>query len=158
MGISMEAEQQSKLQLVEIEEDTATLNHTISCQDDEVSSAKITHYALVDSPSSNIVRVKGRIKNHEVVSLIDLGSTHNFLDADIAPAMKQHIDTSQILEIKVADGSIIKTLGVFHDVLFCVPRYKFVVDMNVLHLGGYDIVLGTKWLSTLSEIAGISSC
>ena len=57
MGISMEAEQQSKLQLVEIEEDTATLNHTISCQDDEVSSAKITHYALVGSPSSNTVRV-----------------------------------------------------------------------------------------------------
>lgn len=44
-------------QLVEIEEDTATLNHTISCQDDEVSSAKITHYALVGSPSSNTVRV-----------------------------------------------------------------------------------------------------
>lgn len=57
MDISMEAEQQSKLQLVEIEEDTATLNHTISCQDDEVSSAKITHYALVGSPSSNTVRV-----------------------------------------------------------------------------------------------------
>ena len=157
MDISMEAEQQSKLQLVEIEEDTATLNHTISCQDDEVSSAKITHYALVGSPS-NIVRVKGRIKNHEVVSLIDLGSTHNFLDADIAPAMKQHIDTSQILEIKVVDGFVIKTLGVFQDVLFCVPRYKFVADMNVLHLGGCDIVLGTKWLSTLSEIAGVSSC
>ena len=68
------------------------------------------------------------------MSLIDLGSTHNFLDADIAPAMKLHIDTSQILEIKVADGFVIKTLGVFHDVLFCVPRYKFVVDMNVLHL------------------------
>ena len=92
------------------------------------------------------------------MSLIDLGSTHNFLDADIAPAMKLHIDTSQILEIKVVDGFVIKTLGVFHDVLFCVPRYKFVVDMNVLHLGGYDIVLGTKWLSTLSEIAGVSSC
>ena len=92
------------------------------------------------------------------MSLIDSGSTHNFLHADIALAMKLHIDTSQILEIKVVDGFVIKTLGVFHDVLFCVPRYKFVVDMNVLHLGGYDIVLGTKWLSTLSEIAGVSSC
>ena len=62
MDISMEAEQQSKLQLVEIEEDIAMLNYTISCPDHEVSFVEITLYALVDSPSSNTMTFKGRIK------------------------------------------------------------------------------------------------
>ena len=58
--------------------------------------------------------VKGRIKNREVVSLIDSGSTHNFLDAIDLDNLRLPLDISQILEAKVADGSIVKTLGVCH--------------------------------------------
>lgn len=60
------------------------------------------------------MRVKGRIKNHEVVSLIDSGSTHIFLDAAEMPTLHLQLDTPQILEVKVANGSVIKTLGVCH--------------------------------------------
>ena len=35
----------------------------------------------------------------------------------------------------MADGSIIKTLGVCHEVIVLIQGYKFVVDFNVLHLG-----------------------
>ena len=42
---------------------------------------EITLYALIGNPTSNTMRIKGRIQNHDVVSLIDFGSTHNFLDA-----------------------------------------------------------------------------
>ena len=80
--------------------------------------------------------VKGRIKNREVVSLIDSGSTHNFLDAIDLDNLRLPLDISQILEAKVADGSIVKTLGVCHRVTLFIQGNKFVLDLNVLHLGG----------------------
>ena len=83
--------------------------------------------------------MKGRIKNHEVVSLIDSRSTHNFLDATELFTLNLPLDTSQILEVKVADGNIIKTLGVCHGVTVIIQRYKFVVDFNVLQMGGGNV-------------------
>ena len=81
-----------------------------------VAPIEITLYALVDGPSSQIMRVRGRVKNREVMSLIDFGNTHNFLDAPNLDNLRLPLDTSQILEVKVADGSIVKTLGVCHGV------------------------------------------
>ena len=52
----------------------------------------------------------------------------------------------------MADGSIIKTLGVCHGVTVLIQGYKFVVDFNVLHLGGCVVVLGIQWLCKLGEI------
>ena len=44
--------------------------------------------------------------------LIDSGSTHNFIDAALVSKLHIHVDTSQILEVKVANGAVIKTQGV----------------------------------------------
>ena len=121
--------------------------------DNVVTPVEITLYALIGNPSANTIRVRGTIKNHKVVSLIDLGSTHNFLDTVELDMLNLHLDTSQILEVKVADDSVIKTLGICHGVTLAIRGYKFVMDLNVLHLGGYAVVLGTQWLCTLREIS-----
>ena len=42
------------------------------------SVAEITLYALLGSPSLGTMRVLARIKQQEMVILIDSGSTHNF--------------------------------------------------------------------------------
>ena len=109
-------------------------------------------YVLVGNPISNTMRIKGRIQNHDVVSLIDFGSTHDFLDAVVLPVLHLHLDTSQILEVKVADDTIIKTLGSCHGVTVTLQGHRFVLDFNVLHLGGCEVVLGTQWLRTLGVI------
>ena len=103
--------------------------------------------------------MKGKIKNHEVVSLIDSSSTHNFLDIVELHTLNLPLDTSQILEVKVADGNIIKTLGVCHGVLVVIQWYKFVADFNMLHWGRE----GVQWSLALSgcvhwvKLYGISS-
>ena len=77
------------IQLVEINEDEVVLGPQDSVQDGGVdNSTKITLYALIGSPSSNTMRVKGRIENQEMVSLIDSGSIHNFLDASVLPSVQ----------------------------------------------------------------------
>ena len=59
---------------------------------------------------------------------------HNFLDAAELHTLNLPLDTSQILEVKVVDGNIIKTLGVCHGVTVIIQGFTFVVDFNVLHL------------------------
>ena len=114
------------------------LGHQEAVQASEniVALAKITLNALVGSASSQTMRVRGRIKNREVVSLIDSRSTYNFLDASNLDNLRLPFDTSQILEVKVIDGSVVKTFGVCHGVTFFIQGYKFVLDLNVLHFGG----------------------
>ena len=58
----------------------------------------------------------GRINQRSFVILIDSGSTHNFTDADLVSQLHIHVDTSQILEVKVAIGDVIKTQGVCKEV------------------------------------------
>ena len=53
-----------------------------------------TLYALVGNPSVQTMRVKGMIRNHDMVSFIDFGSTYNFLDAIELPTLKLPLDTS----------------------------------------------------------------
>ena len=151
-GWDMDIEHCSGAQLVELEEDGVVLGPQEQVQVVDHVPSEITLYALVGNPFAQTMRVKGRIKNHEVVSLIDSGSTHNFLDAAELLTLNLPLDTSQILEVKVVDGNTIKTLGVCHGVTIIIQGSTFVVDFNVLHLGGCAVVLGTQWLSTLGAI------
>ena len=160
-GCDMEIEQKSGVQLVELEDDRVMLGHQEAVQASEniIAPTEITLYALVGSPSSQTMRVRVRIKNEDVVSLIDFGSTHNFLNVIDLDNLRLSLDTSQILEVKVVNGSIVKTLGVCHRVTLFIQGNKFVLDLNVLHFGGGGgwgrgcaVVLGTQWLSTLGAI------
>ena len=149
--LPMEVEQkpQDGVQLVEIEDDGVLVEQ----QEENNGVARITLYALFGNPSSTTMRVKGRINNHEVVSLLDSGSTHNFIDAAILPILKLPLDSSHLLDVKVADGNVIKTLGVCHAVILLMQGHKFTIDFNVLPLGGCEVVLGTQWLCTLGIIS-----
>ena len=78
-----------------------------------------------------------------LVILVDIGSTHNFIDASLIPDLQMPVDISQILEVKVANGEIIKTQGLCKDVLVFIHGQIFFVHLHVLPLGGCDFVLET---------------
>ena len=87
--------------------------------------------------------------------LIDSGSTHNFIDVALVSQLHIHVDTSQILEVKVANGAVIKTQGVCKAVPILMQGETFMVHLHVLPMGGCDLVLGTHWLGTLGVIQWI---
>ena len=119
-------------------------------QDQE--DVEITLYALSGTPTSGTMRVMGRIKHKSFVVLIDSGSTDNFIDAALVSHLHMNIDTSQVLEVKVANGEVIKAQGVCKEVPVWLQGHEFVVQLHVLTMGGCDLVLGTQWLGTLGVI------
>ena len=116
---------------------------TLHSQENNTMDAKITLYALSDTLTSGTMRVMGRIKHKSLVTLIDSGSTHNFIDTSLLPQLHIHVDTSQILEVKVANGDVIRTQGLCKEVPIYLQGHQFLVQLHVLPMGGCDLVLGT---------------
>ena len=117
-----------------------------------MAEAEITLYALLGSPSPSTMRIKCKINGYWVVILLDIGSTHNFLDAAILSKLQLSLDPTVSFEVKVANGATIKTMGVCVGVKVVMQGHMFSVDLNVLPLGDSELVLGTQWLRTLGLI------
>ena len=63
---------------------------------------------------------------------MNYGITHNFIDTTLIPNLQIPVDVSQILEVKVANGEIIKTQGLCKDVPVFIPGLIFLVHLHVL--------------------------
>ena len=133
-------------QLVELEVDGFVV--LPEGQDLLQDTPEITLYALVGSLSPSTMRIEGKIQGHCLVILIDTGITHNFLDAGLCSSLKLAIDPVLAFDVKIANGAIVKTLGACQDLQVQVQGHHFCMDLNVLLLGGCDLVLGTQWLRT----------
>ena len=109
-------------------------------------------YALTRTPTLGTMRVMGKVNGSVLVILVDIGSTHNFVDASLVSSLQLRVDVTKILEVKVANGSIVKTQGFYSSVPMCVQGVEFCIQFHILTLGGCDAMLGTQWLSTFGEI------
>ena len=85
--------------------------------------------------------------------LLDIGSTHNFLDWNLAKSLKLNIDTTKTFKVKVANGVIISTEGEVRNLLVETQGHQFHIDFSLLELGRGGVVLGTQWLRTLGVIS-----
>jgi len=101
-------------------------------------------YALLGSPSLGTIRVLGRINHQDLVILIITGCTYNFLDTSIWMLLKLPMPIEDSFEVKIANGTMVKTKGACHAMNLKIQGQKFIMDLNVLSLGGFDVVLGTQ--------------
>ena len=131
---------QSGVQIIEVDEEVGSdLNKPIEQEED----VGITLYVLTRTPTPGTMRVRGKINGSGLVILVNIGSTHNFVDALLVSSLQLKVDVSRILEIKVANGTVVRTQGFCSSVSVCVQRVEFCVQFHVLALGGCDAVLGT---------------
>ena len=85
--------------------------------------------------------------------LLDTGSSHNFLDFALVKTLQLAMDTTRILEVRVANGDLIRTKGECKDLFIKMQGKDFLMDLHVFTVEGCDVVLGTQWLSTLGLIS-----
>lgn len=149
-GIDLACGVQSGVQITELEDEVGSEVDTEPVSQEK--EVEITLYALTGTPTPGTMRVRGKVNGNGLVILIDTGSIHNFVDASLISGLQFRVDVSKVLEVKVANGSVVKSQGFCSNVPMCIQGVKFCIQFHVLALGGCDAVLGTQWLSTLGEI------
>ncbi|XP_075665827.1 uncharacterized protein LOC142635577 [Castanea sativa] len=121
---SSKVQMEQGIRIAKLEEggENSVVDCSLNGQEGSVEEAGITLYALSGTPTSGTMR------------------------------LHIPVDTSQVLEVKLANGDVLRTQGLCEAVSLCVQRHQFLVQLYVLPMGGCDLVLGTQWLSTLGVI------
>ena len=65
-------------------------------------------YAFTGTPTLGTMRVNRRVNGDRLVILINTCSPHNFVDASLISSLQLRVDVSKVLEVKVANGLIVK--------------------------------------------------
>lgn len=121
-------------------------NHVISL------NALYQDSALTGTPCPSIMRVWDKIGFTSVVILMDLGSTHNFLDPSLVKTNMLLVDEASQLRVTVANGEEMQSPGCCNSVLTTIQSITFCPNFYVLPLSGCDVVLGIHWLMGLGPI------
>ena len=88
----------SQLLLLENEEEDGELPTNLE------GEPEISLHALTGWSPHKTMRVKANIKSHELIVLIDSGSTHNFISERIANSLQLPVQFTKPFNIKIANG------------------------------------------------------
>ena len=89
------------------------------------------------------MRVRGKVQHKSIIILIDSGNTHNFVDIALFSQLHIPVDSTQILEVKVANGGVLRTHGLCKYVPIVLQGHQFLIQLRVLPMGGCDLILAT---------------
>jgi hypothetical protein len=71
---------------------------------------------IIGKMEPRTLKLKGSIKNKNITILIDSGSTHNFVDINLAKQLNLFVYLVKDLIVKVVDGQQVKGIGRCHKV------------------------------------------
>ncbi|XP_074318129.1 uncharacterized protein LOC141654920 [Silene latifolia] len=108
--------------------------------------------ALHGSQSFQTMRVTGYMGRKPLHILIDSGSTHNFLDLDLARKLNLQINPISPQSVAVADGNHLACQHVCPNFQWKLQNTEFQCEALLIPLGSCDMVLGVQWLSTLGTV------
>lgn len=130
------------------QEDTVAAEKT----DKEQQALVISVNALTGSSTFNCMRVIGYYGKCKLFILIDNGSTHNFLDLNIANEIGCMLEKTKPMDVTAASGCTMLTKYRCSNFSWKMQGYSYTSDIRTLPLDCCDLVLGVQWLSTLGPI------
>ncbi|KAL6348238.1 hypothetical protein AAG906_005529 [Vitis piasezkii] len=96
--------------------------------------------------------IKAIIGAHEVVALIDSGSTHNFISDRVAETLRLPVKPTTPFTVRVANGERLSCKGKYEKLTVNLQGNEFHLDFFYVPLNGLDMVLGIQWLETLGSV------
>lgn len=104
----------------------------------------------VDGPRT--IRFVGMIQGHEVLILVDSGSTHSFISSSLSDVLQGKQQLQQKLSVKVANGQVLHCDSHFSNTVWQVQKCSFTSEFRVLPLSHFDIIIGMDWLELYSPM------
>uniref|UniRef100_J3KY79 Reverse transcriptase domain-containing protein n=1 Tax=Oryza brachyantha TaxID=4533 RepID=J3KY79_ORYBR len=124
-------------------------------RDDKITALKAYRRAkglCFTCVSAQSFRVKGWLQGIELLMLVDSGSTHSFLDKQLADQLKGLTLLPAAVMVKVADGGEMNCTHYLAQCEWWLQGHQFQNDFKVLPLFGYDAILGMDWLQQLGQM------
>ncbi|RVW63788.1 Transposon Tf2-2 polyprotein [Vitis vinifera] len=113
---------------------------------------EITLHALTGWTVPKTMRVTAKMGPHEVMVLIDSGSTHNFISNRLANKLRLPVIPTETFPVRVANGERLKCQGRYDKVWVELQGTKFYLTLFSLPLSGLDLVLSVQWLEMLGSV------
>jgi hypothetical protein len=113
---------------------------------------RISMHAITGIRTSETMQVRIHLGGASLLALLDLGSTHNFVAAEVVARTSLQLRPGGKLQVMVANGDQVPCPGAYRGVAFSIGGESFLGDFFSLALAGYDVVLGTQWLASLGPI------
>ncbi|XP_071728840.1 uncharacterized protein [Rutidosis leptorrhynchoides] len=108
--------------------------------------------ALTGTSDYQTMRVTGIINKKSVQILIDSGSTHNFLDVNVAKNLGCFLKTNEAIPVNIPSGNKTLSAGICEALKWQINGETFVSDVLILPIGSCEMVLGMQWLKILGDI------
>lgn len=119
---------------------------------EETCRPQVSVSAVTGISDFSTMKVRGTHAKKIMFVLLDSGSTHNFLDVQMAEKLGVHTRTAGLTKVTVADGSKLSVKGMVDQFQWGFQGTTFQSDFMIIPLGGCDMVLGVQWLRTLGDI------
>jgi hypothetical protein len=102
--------------------------------------------------ASRTMAILVSVNDAHLITLLDLGSTHNFIDNTTTSRAGVTLARLSGMRIAVANGDKLVSSGCCHHMAMMVHGEQFHIDCYGLPLGSFDMVLGVQWLESLGPI------
>lgn len=121
-------------------------------EEEEEENLQISLLAITSVRTNDTMQLVVRVGERELLALLDSGSTDNFISKELAAHVGAPFSTGRRLRVTVANGDHVTCGGLLRHTAIAIGQESFVVDLYAIPLGGFDVVLGTRWLKTLGPI------
>jgi len=108
--------------------------------------------ALTSTDTSNSIKLKTRVKNKIMLSLLDSGSSHSFVSAQFTQLAGLPTVSMSPRRVKLANGEWIVADKMVKQLEWYCQGHTLVADMIVLDMHPYDAILGFDWLQRHSPM------
>jgi hypothetical protein len=120
--------------------------------DPDTFTPQISINALEGSSGFQTLRVTGKVDKSPLFIMIDSGSTHNFINTQVAKRLSCTLTSIRPLAVEAANGGQMTCTHVCKNFLWKMQGVQFSTDVFVVELNNCDMVLGVQWLATLGNI------
>jgi hypothetical protein len=95
---------------------------------------------------SGVIQLHAYIGKHEVLILVDSGSSTSFINQQLAAQLQGSQLLVKPCRVNVADGTQHKCTSFLPRCEWSSQGHQFYTDLKILPLGAFDVILGMDWL------------
>ncbi|KAJ4965781.1 hypothetical protein NE237_017630 [Protea cynaroides] len=131
--------------------DSAPLPYDAEIEETHIHS-EISYNALAGQSSLHTLRLHGTIIGSQVNILVDSGSTHNFIQTEVAHHLGLTVATSPQISVLVGNGDRLISNGFISELPVVIQGHTIKVDVFLLPIHGAELVLGVQWFLQLGPV------